>query len=109
MITGYIRLQVCKSEHCLIDGEDQCTCTFKVLWQAGPNAFRITSVSCQDICLLTTGSIEIHPIIREFVKHVRSNEQELSLDVHSMVVESKKDQMNSHLSANTRQGDIHCS
>lgn len=94
--------QVCKSEHCSIDGEDQCTCTFKVLWQAGPNAFRITSVSCQNVCLLTTGSIEIHPIIREFVKLVQSNEQELSLDLHPMAIESKTDQMNSHLSADTR-------
>ncbi|XP_057843576.2 uncharacterized protein LOC131052983 isoform X1 [Cryptomeria japonica] len=94
--------QVCRSTHCSIDDEDQCTCAFKVLWQAGPNACRITSVSCQNICLLTTGSIESHPVIREFVKLVRSNEQELSLDLNSMAVELKADQMNSHLSADMR-------
>lgn len=62
--------QVCRSEHHLVDGEDQCTCTFKVLWQAGPYANQSTSVSCENVCLLTAGNIETHPIINDFVKLV---------------------------------------
>lgn len=62
--------QVYRSEHHSVDGEDQCTCTFKVLWQAGPFANQSTFVSCENICLLTAGNIETHPIINAFVKLV---------------------------------------
>lgn len=62
--------QVYQSKHHLVDGEEQCTCTFKVLWQAGPCANQSTSVSCENICLLTAGSIETHPIINSFLRLV---------------------------------------
>jgi len=62
--------QVYQSQHLLVDGEEQCTCTFKVLWQTGPYTNQSTSVSCENICLLTAGSIETHPIINAFVKLV---------------------------------------
>eukprot|EP01018_Ginkgo_biloba_P014243 Gb_28464 [translate_table: standard] len=62
--------EIYKSKHLLVDGEQQCTCTFEVLWLAGPNATKRTTVSCENICLLTIGSIETHPVISAFVKLV---------------------------------------
>jgi hypothetical protein len=53
-----------------VDDEEQCTCTFKVLWQAGPVANQRTSVSCANICLLTAGSIETHPVINDLLRLV---------------------------------------
>ncbi|KAH9329766.1 hypothetical protein KI387_001874, partial [Taxus chinensis] len=97
---------VCKSKHCLIDDEEHCTCTFKVLWQAGPNAYRITSISCENICLLTTGNIESHPVMKEFVNVLHYNlarrEQELSLDLNSIPVELKTEQLHIPTSVDIR-------
>lgn len=62
--------QVHRSEHPLVDGERQCACVFKVLWQAGPAANQTTSVSCENICLLTAGSIETHPVINDLLRLV---------------------------------------
>lgn len=62
--------QVHRSDHPLVDGEGQCTCVFEVLWQAGPSTNKTTSVSCENICLLTAGSIETHPVINDLLRLV---------------------------------------
>eukprot|EP01018_Ginkgo_biloba_P024607 Gb_37456 [translate_table: standard] len=60
--------KVCWSKHLLVDGEEQCMCTYELLWLAGPNVGKQTVVHCEDICLLQFGSIQCHPVAKDVLR-----------------------------------------
>ncbi|XP_031491597.1 uncharacterized protein LOC116258549 isoform X3 [Nymphaea colorata] len=59
--------KVCTAEHKVVDGEEECCCTFVLLWQHGRAAGSTTCANVGDICLLEHGNEQIHPLLDAFL------------------------------------------
>ncbi|KAH9331417.1 hypothetical protein KI387_003525, partial [Taxus chinensis] len=60
------------SKHIIVDGEEQCNCTYEVLWLAGPYELEKSTIYCENICLLQFKSIQSHPVIKDVVKYLQN-------------------------------------
>jgi hypothetical protein len=64
-------VQVSRFKHIRVSGEEQCMCTYDILWLAGPKKGQRTTVHCENIYLLQSGSIQNHPVLKDFLKFLR--------------------------------------
>ncbi|GLJ15807.1 hypothetical protein SUGI_0260630 [Cryptomeria japonica] len=78
--------RVCRFKHHQKGGEEVCRCTFEVLWKDGPCANKNTSVTCENICLLTSGNIESHPVVKAFVKLIKEKVEQA---LHTNTIKKK--------------------
>ncbi|KAL2494290.1 hypothetical protein Fot_38047 [Forsythia ovata] len=55
-------------KHSFVSGEEECLCTFVLLWQHGPNVGNQTSAGIGSICILQQAAAQVHPRILRFSK-----------------------------------------
>jgi len=89
-------LQVDRSKHISVSGEDNCMCTFQIRWLAGPNVEQTVQVHCENIFLLRFGRIESHRVLKEAAKFLEdrkyndfqniNNFQNINKDVRDRIV-----------------------
>ena len=51
------------------DGDQVCTCIFKLYWRAGPKKGEVTDVGCGEVCFLSTDKLDDHPLIRGLLQN----------------------------------------
>jgi hypothetical protein len=78
-------LQVDRSKHIRISGEDNCMCTFQILWLAGPNARQSAQVHCENIFLLQFGRIASHRVLKEAAKFLKHRKYKNSQNINNYV------------------------
>ena len=54
-----------RSKHIRVNSEEQCMCTFQILWQDGSHVGQMDKVQCENIYLLQFGSIASHPVLKK--------------------------------------------
>jgi hypothetical protein len=65
-----LHVQVVKQKHQYVrDGEQVCTCIFKLYWRAGPRKGEVTEVGCGEVCFLSTDKLDDHPLIRGLLQN----------------------------------------
>ncbi|XP_010243961.1 PREDICTED: uncharacterized protein LOC104587893 isoform X2 [Nelumbo nucifera] len=70
-------------------GEEECLCTFVVLWLHGPNSGQKKSIGIEDICLIPNGDT-LHPTLDSFVKISKEKlEEGAHSEVHFSTIKSK--------------------
>lgn len=62
--------QVFHNNHSFVNGEEQCMCTFVVIWQHGPGAGCLANKKIENICIVRSNA-ELDPNVDIFSKIVR--------------------------------------
>jgi hypothetical protein len=62
-----------------------CTCSYTVEWQDGPLKGKRKTLSCGQLCLLSTKNVETHPLIIDLLRHA-------SRDVLGSLVEQQEEE-----------------
>jgi hypothetical protein len=82
-------LQVDRSKHIRVNGEDNCKCKFQIRWLAGPNVEQSAQVHCENIFLLRFDRIASHPVLKEAAKYLKhrkcSNSQNINNDANDKI------------------------
>ena len=58
-------MQVSRVKHITEGGKENCRCTFKIRWLAGPHVGERANVHCKSIYLLQFRNVENHQVLRE--------------------------------------------
>lgn len=65
-------MQVSRVKHITEGGKENCRCTFKIIWLAGPHVGERANVHCKSIYLLQFRNVENHHVLREAAKLLKS-------------------------------------
>ena len=79
------------SKHIRVNGEEQCMCTFQILWQVSPNVGKLDKVHYENIYLLQFGRIASHPVLKAakcFKGKTYSQSQDLNKEVNNEIREA---------------------
>lgn len=63
--------KISRLKHIIVSGEAQCMCTYDIVWLSGPKEGQRDTVHCENIYLLQSGSVQSHPVLKDFVKLLR--------------------------------------
>jgi hypothetical protein len=77
-------------KHIRVSGEEQCICTYDILWLAGPKKGQRTTVHCENIYLLQSGSIQNHPVLKDFLKFLRCKRECLQCNARPRIRASEE-------------------
>ncbi|KAK8997518.1 hypothetical protein V6N11_012075 [Hibiscus sabdariffa] len=79
--------------HSIVNGQEECECTFLLSWLQGPNVGNISKKGVADVCLIQ-GS-EIHPKLASFVekieKALRESVSGTSIDLDCSLIAQQKE------------------